>query len=58
MSIFIFIALVVGIIIYKFAVKWQWDEYYIRRRKENKERWTKKIKQGKTPYGNRFRKRN
>ena len=58
MSIFIFIALAVGILTYKFAEKWQWEERLIRKRKERKIEWIKKQKQGKKTYGNRFRKRN
>tara|TARA_Y100000310_G_C20189848_1_gene581979 strand:+ start:424 stop:615 length:192 start_codon:yes stop_codon:yes gene_type:complete len=47
---FIFIALGVGIITFRFARKLQWSEYLRRRRKENKERWVKKEKE--KPYGN------
>ena len=58
MSIFIFIALMVGILTYKFAEKWQWEERLIRKRKERKIEWVKKQKQGKKPYGNRLKKHN
>jgi len=51
----IFIILVVGIIIYKIAVKLQRGEYLARRRKERKIEWDKKQR---NHYGNRVHKRN
>ena len=49
-----FMILLLGIVIYKIAVKIQWEEYLRKRKKENKERWTKKRK----PHGNRVQKHN
>jgi uncharacterized membrane-anchored protein YhcB (DUF1043 family) len=51
----IFIILVLGIIIYKIAVKLQRGEYLARRRKERKIEWDKKQRDH---YGNRVQKRN
>jgi len=51
----IFIILVVGIIIYKIAVKLQWEGRLTRKRKERKIEWDKKQRDH---YGNRVQKRN
>jgi len=57
MSIFIFIFLVVGIIVFRFARKLQWEDRLIRKRKERKKEWVKKQKQG-SPHGKRVRRSN